>query len=368
MLGIVTSELDSGLSPEQKMYAHDDKLLAVSETYEPAIEGRKRIEPAINPKRAVKSPFFSSTTHPTVTGPAVVPGTVTPSPSSAKKKARPPRGAVSSLPIPPLSASRFGLIQEELADDPFRLLVAVTFLIRTAGKVAIPVFYELMGRFPGPAALAAADPAEIISLIRPLGLSAIRCAAIQKYARTWLSRPPIRDKRYSVKNYPLPGDGRHVRAGEEFGPEGTTGAAVGGCPSAGILLPPDEVADAVADARQRALGCAWEIGHLTQGPYTLDSWRIFCRDVLLGRATHWTGKGSADPTFQPEWMRVLPKDKELRAWLRWMWLREGWEWDPLTGERQPLREELREAVDGGRVGYDDHGSLIILDQQLGDLG
>ncbi|KAK0703818.1 DNA glycosylase [Lasiosphaeria miniovina] len=320
------------------MYARNDKLL----TYEPAIEGRKRIEPAINPKRAVKSPFFSSTTHPTVTDPAVVPVTVTPSPSSAKKRARPPRGAVSGLPIPPLSASRFGLIQEELADDPFRVLVAVTFLIRTAGKVAIPVFYELMGRFPGPAALAAADPAGIISLIRPLGLSAVRCAAIQKYARAWLSRSPTRDKRYGVKNYPLPGDGRHVRTGEEFGPEGATGAA-------------------------RALGCAWEIGYLTQGPYALDSWRIFCRDVLLGRATHWTGKGSADPTFQPEWMRVLPKDKELRACLRWMWFREGWEWDPLTDERQPLREELRKAIDGGHVGYDDHSSLIILDQQLEDL-
>jgi hypothetical protein len=76
--------------------------------------------------------------------------------------------------------------------------------------------------------------------------------------------------------------------------------------------------DAVADARERAIGSAWEIGHLTQGPYALDSWRIFCRDVLLGRSEHWTGKGS-EPGFQPEWMRVLPRDKELRACLRWMW-------------------------------------------------
>lgn len=59
-------------------------------------------------------------------------------------------------------------------------------------------------------------------------------------------------------------------------------------------------------------------------------------------------------------MRVLPEDKELRACLRWIWMREGWEWDPLTGEREPLREELRKAVDQGHVGYDDYGGLVIL--------
>lgn len=43
-------------------------------------------------------------------------------------------------------------------------------------------------------------------------------------------------------------------------------------------------------------------------------------------------------------------------------MREGWEWDPLTGEREPLRDEMRQAVDEGRVGYDDQGNLVILDQ------
>ena len=60
-------------------------------------------------------------------------------------------------------------------------------------------------------------------------------------------------------------------------------------------------------------------------------------------------------------MRVLPEDKELRACLRWMWMREGWEWDPVTGEREVLREELRKAVNEGRVGYDDNGGLRIED-------
>ncbi|KAL1841499.1 hypothetical protein VTJ49DRAFT_6990 [Mycothermus thermophilus] len=292
-----------------------------------------------------KSPFFST---PKPTRRRKTPTTnPTPPSTQTKKKSRPPRGLISSLPIPPLSSPNFGLIQEELASDPFSLLVAVTFLIKTRGRAAIPVFRELMSRWPGPAELAAADPEEVTALIRPLGLSAVRCNVIQRYARTWLERPPSREVRYGVKNYPRPGDGREVRAGQEFGPENEGVDALGGV-------------DAVTDARERGIGCAWEIGHLTQGPYALDSWRIFCRDVLLGRSRHWTGRGER-PEFQPEWMRVLPRDKELRACLRWMWMKEGWEWDPETGEREPLREELRRAVDEGRVGYDDNGNLVILE-------
>ncbi|KAK0729406.1 DNA glycosylase, partial [Apiosordaria backusii] len=241
---------------------------------------------------------------------------------------KPPPGVISSLPIPPLTSPRFGLIQEELAHSPFHLLVAVTFLIKTAGKTAIPVFWDLIKRFPTPEDLAKEDnKKEIIELIKPLGLSEHRYAIIQKYARGFVENPPTREKRYGVKNYPLMGDGKDVTAGEVFGAEELD---------------------------------AWEIGHLTQGAYTLDSWRIFCRDVLLGKAEDWTGKGARGEGFQPEWMRVLPKDKELRACLRWMWMREGWEWDPVTGDREPLREELRKAVDDSRVGYDDNGSLVIL--------
>jgi hypothetical protein len=43
-------------------------------------------------------------------------------------------------------------------------------------------------------------------------------------------------------------------------------------------------------------------------------------------------------------------------------MKEGWEWDPVTGEKQPLREELRRAVDEGRVRYDDIGNLVIVDE------
>jgi hypothetical protein len=297
--------------------------------------------------RVTKSPFFGltaveSSPRKTASSTQTMSSSTTPS----KKKSRPLAGTVSGLPVPSLSEDRFGLIQEDLAHDPFRLLVAVTFLIKTTAKAALPVFYHLMERFPTPEALAAADPAsEIIPMIRHLGLSSKRCTAVQKYARGWVARPPSRHARFGVKNYPRHGDGSQVRGGEEFGSEDEEKLEVG--------------------YKRKALGSAWEIGHLTQGRYAIDSWRIFCRDEMLGRADDWTGRGSREENFQPEWMRVLPEDKELRACLRWMWMKEGWAWDPVTGDREVLGHDLRLAVNEGRVGYDDLGDLIILTNSTG---
>ncbi len=48
-------------------------------------------------------------------------------------------------------------------------------------------------------------------------------------------------------------------------------------------------------------------------------------------------------------------------------MREGWKWDPVTGEREPLPRDLEVAVNEGRVGYDDTGDLVILDQATGEV-
>lgn len=268
------------------------------------------------PKRTKKSHYFDTID--------------TPSPTNTKSS-RPPRGTIPCIPFPRLDAPQFGLIQEELSSDPFRLLIAVTFLIRVKGKHAIPVFRELMAKYPTPSDLANADTNDILALIRHLGLASTRAAAFQKYARIWTTNPPRADVRYGVKNYPSPGDGADVRTGEALTPD---------------------------DPRTSA----WEIGHMTQGRYAIDSWRIFCRDILLRKAQDWRGKGR-EGEFQPEWMRVLPQDKELRACLRWLWMQEGWAWDPKTGEKEILPEDLRLAVDEGRVAYDDMGELRILDKE-----
>ncbi|KAJ9645129.1 hypothetical protein H2199_003133 [Coniosporium tulheliwenetii] len=208
--------------------------------------------------------------------------------------------------LPPLSAAlrpRFGLIQEELAHDPFRLLIAVTLLNKTKGTAAIPVFHSLISTYPTPSALAQASTADVAARIRHLGLQNNRAETLVEFAKTWLAAPPARGKRYKTLHYPYRSAGAGIKATE------------------------------ILDDDDTRLG-AWEVAHLPGcGPYAMDSWRIFCRDVLRGVAQGWDGEG-AEGGFEPEWKRVLPKDKELRAFLRWMWLREGWAWDPGTGRRR----------------------------------
>ncbi|CAM1506905.1 Fc.00g065460.m01.CDS01 [Cosmosporella sp. VM-42] len=280
-------------------------------------------EAVVGAKQATISPYFA------------------PQKSEKKKspKKRPPPGTVSTVPFAPLTSPIFGVIQEEFGHDPFWLLIAVTFLIRTNGNLAIPMFYKVKELFPTPQHVA--DPAnseELVSMIRHLGLSVVRVAFMQKYARGFLEDPPRAGVRYKVKNY----DRR------DFDPSLRDLDDSGGSEK--------NTSTQSEDAEDLD---AWEIGHLTKGKYAIDSWRIFCRDELLGRAEDWNGKGR-EPEFQPEWMRVMPEDKELRAYLRWMWMREGWEWDPITGERTVLREELQKAVNERRVEYDDTGGLRIL--------
>ncbi|KAI9808329.1 MAG: hypothetical protein M1825_004786 [Sarcosagium campestre] len=209
----------------------------------------------------------------------------------------------SCIPFPPTTNTSFGLIQEEFAHDPFKLLIAVTFLNRTRGVQAIPAFRAFLDRYPTPEALAAADPADIVGDIQHLGLQNQRTQRYLDLGKMWIDNPPQKGRRYRKLHYPNPDDGRDIK--------------------------PTEVLED-GDARNGA----WEIAHLpTAGPYAIDSWRIFCRDELRGLASSWNSQDACEDPFEPEWKRVVPRDKELRAFLRWMWLREGWNWNPLDGTK-----------------------------------
>ncbi|QDS67628.1 hypothetical protein FKW77_004344 [Venturia effusa] len=243
----------------------------------------------------------------------------TPSP----KKPRPAAGTVSCIDVPPLSDAVFGLVQEELAHDPFQLLVAVIFLNKTRGKYAIPVFREVIEAYPTPQALENADSATLSDMIKPLGLFNQRAATLVDLARVWNLHPPTKGRRVMTPKYPKSDSHKGIDPMEVLGDD---------------------------DAREGAL----EIGHLPGiGAYAFDSWRIFCRDELRAVATDWNGGGASEEDFVPEWKRVLPKDKELRAYLRWMWLKEGVKWNPLTGEKDIASAELLRAAELGGLDWDE---------------
>ncbi|EFQ99600.1 methyl-CpG binding domain-containing protein 4 [Nannizzia gypsea CBS 118893] len=234
----------------------------------------------------------------------------------------------SCIPFPPISAVSFGLIQEKLAHEPFRLLVATIFLNRTRGEVAIPVLYSVFEHYPTIESLANADFDELVSLIRRLGFQNSRAKKCIALAKAWIANAPEPGKRYRKLHYPNKSDGSDIKCGE--------------------VLTDD-------DTR-----VAWEVGHLPGiGPYAIDSWRIFCRDELRGLATDWNGAGTSEG-FLPEWKSVHPKDKELCAYLAWMWLRDGWIWDPQTGTKIATNRRILRAVrDGGLVLHKSSGKWVL---------
>jgi hypothetical protein len=238
------------------------------------------------------------------------------------KTPRPPAGT-STCPVPSTNSTYFGLIQEKLWKEPFWLIIAVTFLNKTAGRAAAPIFWNLKELYPTPEALSQAKEKDLVSMIETLGLQNQRAKRLILIAKAWLANPPAKNQRYRTLNYPVKGDGKDIKK--------------------------DQVVDEDADECEGAL----EIGHIPGcGPYAWDSWRIFCRDVQRGLARDFNCRQEG---FEPEWQRVVPLDKELRACLRWMWLREGYVWDHETGKR---RDATLQEMDAGLK-----GEMVIDDEQ-----
>ncbi|KAK5693419.1 hypothetical protein LTR97_009988 [Elasticomyces elasticus] len=233
---------------------------------------------------------------------------------------KPRVAGVSNAIVPPTTSEHFGIIQEKLWREPFWLIVAVTLLNQTGGKAAVPCFWGLKERYQTVEGMATADYDDVLEMIRHLGLQRRRTDKLLKLAKEWLDRPPAVSTRYRTRNYPNQDDQRQFFRMKVVESDATDCAG------------------------------ALEIGHMPGcGPYAWDSWRIFCRDVLRGVAQDYNGLGATDEGFEPEWQRVVPKDKELRAALRWMWMKEGWKWDHETGSKRRATEEEVEMAKKGEM-------------------
>ncbi|OKL56468.1 hypothetical protein UA08_08205 [Talaromyces atroroseus] len=248
----------------------------------------------------------------------------------------------SCLPFPPISAPSFGLIQEQLASSPFKLLIATIFLNRTRGPVAIPVLFKLFAQYPTIPKMACANHEDIVNIIRGLGFQNQRATKFIAIAQTWLKCPPAKGRRYRKLNYPCKRDGANVGPDE-------------------VVSDEDE-----GEGDQRV---AWEIAHLPGvGAYAIDSWRIFCRDRLRYSSCYDEGgreegnmSTSSSNVYEPEWKRVLPQDKELRAYLSWMWLKEGWVWNCENGQRTKANSEMMQRAEKGGVAFEGvDGHLVLM--------
>ncbi|ORY10509.1 DNA glycosylase, partial [Clohesyomyces aquaticus] len=175
----------------------------------------------------------------------------------------------------------FGLIQERIRGSLFALVVQAVLWNRTTAIAGRPVLFQILTAYPTPEALAAASVDDLVSMIYTLGLHK-RAHTLISLATIWLLSPPSPDRRYPLRK---------------------------GTQSQPLLEPDDE-------------GEGWEVAHLPGlGQYAMDSYRIFFRDRLRGH------EGCEDKDFEPEWKNVVPRDKDLRAYLVWRWREEGWKWD-----------------------------------------
>ncbi|MCJ1376868.1 hypothetical protein MMC20_008113 [Loxospora ochrophaea] len=315
----LTEFFDSGRSDDSSLLSSPPSQLDINASDLESTESG-RIRRRAQAKRENGSRSQSSSVEPVIRG---TPPSKKRQKTSGKSPYFPkrPTEKVSCIPFPPLSSTSFGIVQERLCHEPFKLLLACIFLNKTRGSVSMPVFFDLISRYQTPEALAEAAQEDIVKIIQHLGLQNQRAATFLKLAKTWLEHPPEKGKRYRRLHYPRKNDGKDIRKSE----------------------------NPIGDDDERV---AWEIGHLPGiGAYGIDSWRIFCRDELRGLPTgipeEFTPE-AVDTELKKEWTRVLPQDKELRAYLRWRWLRLGWYWDRVTGETKKVDPELfKEALEGG---------------------
>jgi methyl-CpG-binding domain protein 4 len=133
-------------------------------------------------------------------------------------------------------------------------------LNKTTGKVALPVFDQLIALYPTPTAMRDAPVSALSEFIRPLGMYNIRASRLKVLSEQYISDPPKEGTSRKTKTIVK----QHFEIFEDT---------------------------------EKTKYPSTPVSHLPgSGRYTLDSYRIFCND----------GK---------EWREVLPSDKELSAYL-----------------------------------------------------
>ncbi|XP_021104484.1 methyl-CpG-binding domain protein 4 isoform X2 [Heterocephalus glaber] len=160
---------------ERKEHLHTDILQYGSEVDNSCSQNRKDFTsekicpdsiPRIHTEKRKTSQYFSSKYNREA---------LSPPRRKAFKKWTPPR-------------SPFNLVQETLFHDPWKLLIATIFLNRTSGKMAIPVLWEFLEKYPSAEAARAANWRDVSELLKPLGLYELRAKTIVKFSDEYLTK------------------------------------------------------------------------------------------------------------------------------------------------------------------------------------
>lgn len=209
----------------------------------------------------------------------------------------------------PRQANFYGLIQELVTPNVFRLLVATCLLNQTQGRAAMPVFWELLQKWPDEHSLAQADVVELTELLQPLGLHNIRAKRLIAMSQMMVEVP------YDEKNV--------FRSRDRTAPD----TAIGIYPGVGRY--------AIDSWRIFVAGGGASVGLQGEKPVSpFDTAHRMAVSVTDSKSTASQSSSlpnSAASLKEPEWKSVMPLDKELRAYLIWRWAKEGCVWDPIRG-------------------------------------
>ncbi|KAM5531116.1 hypothetical protein V8D89_015230 [Ganoderma adspersum] len=191
------------------------------------------------------------------------------------------------------------LIQDHVSYSPWKVLIAVTLVNKTAGRKAIPVFFDIIQRWPTPADLADAPFSLLFEILKDLGLGQVRSQRLVDISQAFIDRPPQADILY-------PSRGKHTAL---------LTTSDGSFDLKQVNYPPTPIS--------HIPGC---------GPYALDSYRIFC--------------AGGD-----EWKDVRPSDKELVKYLQWRWAVEAYrKWDQTFGPGESIDLDYVRALTATLIG------------------
>ncbi|KAH7316394.1 hypothetical protein B0J17DRAFT_686935 [Rhizoctonia solani] len=256
------------------------------------------------------------------------------------------------------------LIQERVCNDPWKIIVATTLLNKTSGRGALPIFWELIKRWPTPKALAQASAPSLMELLRPIGTQSVRTSRLIRLSNAYIMHPPTlipepRPKTKHTVQIALADPAENSLASGKR-PRGNKETCMVELKTSG--------SSHISAKEYSAVQKTSPIAHLPfTGPYAIDSFRIFSPaldgggagarvEEQLGRITCLTELGPYSPSQDDfdeapswynsralrvvgdddaEWRKAWPDDKQLRRYLVWRWAIEGIEYDPETQTRRP---------------------------------